>query len=285
MRTYLDCYPCFIRQALEAARYAGADEEKQRFVLERAMDALKAIPIGATPPVVGDVIHNIVRQEVDGGDPYKEIKACGTRQALSLYPRLKRLVAESDDPLDLAVRLAIAGNVIDAGLAVEYDLWDTIEKTISQPFALDDGRALRDALEGAQSVLYLADNAGETVFDRVLIETMGKSVLYAVKGGPILNDATVEDALAAGLAEVADVVSTGSNAPGTLLGRCSPAFLGVYHEAEVIIAKGQANYETLSDEKGPIFFLLKAKCPVIARDLGVSTGSIVLTQGQWVNRF
>jgi len=280
LKTYLDCYPCFLRQALEAARSAGADEEKQHVVLIRAMDALKMVPATATPPVVGDVIHRIVREEIDGGDPYKEIKEASTHQALSLYPRLKDMLAESDSPLDLAIRLAIAGNVIDVGPERRYDLWNTIEQTISEPFAINDDVAFREMLAKAQYVLYLADNAGETVFDRILIETMAKPAIYAVKAGPILNDATVEDAMAAGLSAVAEIVSTGSDAPGTILDRCSSDFQALFREAELIVAKGQANYETLSDECGPIFFLLKAKCPVIARDLGVSTGSIVLKQGK-----
>jgi uncharacterized protein with ATP-grasp and redox domains len=150
---------------------------------------------------------------------------------------------------------------------------------LAQPFAIDDGMAFREALARADRALYLADNAGETVFDRALIEWLDVPVTYVVKGGPTLNDATVEDALAAGLDRVAEVVSNGTDAPGTILARCSEEFRRLYDEAELVIAKGQGNYETLSEEGPKVFFLLQAKCPVMARDAGVPVGSIVLKRG------
>lgn len=279
MKTYLDCYPCFLRQALEAARMAGADERQQKAVLDRVLDVLGQIEPSSTPPEIGDQVHRIVRQEVSNSDPYRAAKEASTRQALALYPRLKSLLAEANDPLEVGVRLSIAGNIIDLAAFGEYDLWGTVERVLAQPFAINDGVALREALSGAGQVLYLADNAGETVFDRVLIEALDVPVIYAVKGGPILNDATRDDALAAGVDRVAEVTSTGSDAPGTILDRCSEEFRRLYDEAELIIAKGQANYETLSEESTKVFFLLQTKCPVIARDVGVPVGSIVLKQG------
>ena len=279
MKTYLDCYPCFLRQALEAARMAGADERQQKAVLDHVLDVLGQIEPSSTPPEIGDQVHRIVRQEVSNNDPYRAAKEASTRQALALYPRLRSLLAGANDPLEIGVRLSIAGNIIDLAVSREYDLWGTVERVLAQPFAINDGVALREALSGAGQVLYLADNAGETVFDRVLIEALDMPVIYAVKGGPILNDATREDALAAGVDRVAEVTSTGSDAPGTILDRCSEEFRRLYDEAELIIAKGQANYETLSEESTKVFFLLQIKCPVIARDVGVPVGSIVLKQG------
>lgn len=279
MKTYLDCYPCFLRQALEAARMAGADERQQKAVLNRVLDVLGQIEPSSTPPEIGDQVHRIVRQEVSNSDPYRAAKKASTRQALALYPRLKSLLAEANDPLEMGVRLSIAGNIIDLAVSEEYDLWGTVERVLAQPFAINDGVALREALSRARQVLYLADNAGETVFDRVLIEALDMPVIYAVKGGPILNDATRDDALAAGVDRVAEVTSTGSDAPGTILDRCSEEFRRLYDEAELIIAKGQANYETLSEESTKVFFLLQTKCPVIARDVGVPVRSIVLKQG------
>lgn len=280
METFLDCYPCFLRQALEAARMAGADDQQQRVVLDRVLDLLKQIDPASTPPEIGDRVHRIVRQEVGNDDPYRVVKETVTRQALALYPRLKRLLVEADDPLEVAVRLSIAGNIIDLGPDQQYDLWDEVERVLAQPFAIDDGAALREALSRAGQVLYLADNAGETVFDRVLIEALDVPVVYAVKGGPVLNDATREDALAAGVGQVAEVVSTGSDAPGTILERCSEEFRRLYDGAELVIAKGQANYETLSEDGHRVFFLLQTKCPIIARDVGVPVGSVVLKQGR-----
>jgi uncharacterized protein with ATP-grasp and redox domains len=278
MKTYLDCYPCFLRQALHAARMAGANEHQQRVVLDLVLDLLRQVELSSTPPEIGDQVHRLVRQEVNDGDPYRAIKEASTRYAQSLYPRMKALLVEADDPLDVAVRLGIAGNIMDAAPDREYDLWDTVERMLVQPLAIDDGGAFREALARVDRVLYLADNAGETVFDRVLIEALDTPVAYAVKGGPTLNDATREDALAAGVDRVAEVVSTGSDAPGTLLDRCSDEFRRLYDQAELVIAKGQANYETLSKEGPKVFCLLQTKCPVIARDVGVPVGSMVLSR-------
>lgn len=276
MKTYLGCFPCFLRQALEAARMAGADEELQRTILDRTMAMLRNIPMDSTPPEIGDRIHRLVRQLTDSSDPYAAVKAASTKEALRLYPKLRALTVEGKDHLERAVRIAIAGNVIDFAPGVDFDIGDTLKSILHQPFAINDIAAFEEALSEAQSVLYLGDNAGETVFDRVLIEALGLPVTYAAKGGPTLNDATVEDALAAGLDEVAEVVSTGSDAPGTILERCSAEFRALYDQVDLIIAKGQANYETLSEEGERLFFLLKVKCPIIARDIGVPTGSIVL---------
>ena len=284
MKTYLDCYPCFLRQALEASRMVGADERQQRLVLDRVLDLLRQSDASCTPPEIGDQVHRVVRQETGAADPYRAAKARSTREALALYPPLKKRLSQAADPLGIAIRLSIAGNIIDFGPAPQYELWDVVERVLAQPFAIDAGETFRDALSGADRVLYLADNAGETVFDRLLIETLTETysipIVYAVKGGPVLNDATVEDAQAAGLDRIAQVIHTGTDAPGTILGRCSEGFRQVYDSADVIIAKGQANYETLSEESNGIFFMLQLKCPVIARDVGAPVGSIVLQRGE-----
>ena len=279
MQTYLDCYPCFVRQALEAARQLGADEQKQKIVLERVLELLKGIDLSFTPPQIGDQVHHLVRRELGDSDPYRSFKGSATREALALLPRLRKVLSQAEDPLETGVRLSIAGNIIDAGIYSTYELWPTVQRVLSQPFAVEDLDALRQSLLRVPSVLYLADNAGETVFDRLLIECLEVPVLYALKGGPILNDATVEDARMAEVDRVAQLLSTGSNAPGTILERCSERFQGMFDEAPLVIAKGQANYETLSEQGSKVFFLLQAKCPVIARDLGVPVGGLVLRRG------
>jgi uncharacterized protein with ATP-grasp and redox domains len=279
VKTHLDCYPCFLRQALDATRLAGASDRAQEAVLGRVLGLLEPTGPSRTPPEIGDRIHRLVRQEVGHKDPYREVKDDNTRRALALYPRLKSLLAKASDPLETAVRLSIAGNIMDFALDRRYDLRKEVEQVLDQRFAIDDGAAFREALGRAGQVLFLADNAGETVFDRVLIEFLDVPVVYAVKGGPILDDATWSDARAAGVDGAAAIVSTGSDAPGTILSRCSDEFRGRYEAAELVIAKGQANYETLSDEGPKAFFALRVKCPVIAHDIGVPVGSIVLKQG------
>jgi uncharacterized protein with ATP-grasp and redox domains len=232
-----------------------------------------------SPPEMAAKTHAIVRRETKYGDPYFETKKKDTELSLKLYPHLKELVAKAVDPFETAVRLAIAGNIIDVGVSSDYDIQATVDRVLQQPFAINDLSRLQQALGGVSSVLYLADNAGETVFDRILIEQIGKTTVYVVKAGPVLNDATKEDAIAAGLHNVARIIDDGSDAPGTILPLCSDAFVRQLKKAQLIIAKGQANYECLSDCESNIFFLLQAKCPVIANDLGVPLGSVVLKQG------
>lgn len=279
MRTYLDCYPCFLSQALRAARQVGANEAQQYEIVRQTLALLQTLPPGKSPPEIGYAVHRIVRARMGHSDPYRDLKAHSTRAALALYPRLKTLVAASVDPLETAVRVSIAGNIIDFALSDELaDLWATVERVLAAPFAVDDLAALRTALAVADYVLYLADNAGETVFDRVLIETLEAPVTYVVKGGPTLNDATHEDALAAGLETCATVIDNGSDAPGTILSLCSEDFRQIYDAAPLIIAKGQANYETLSEAGPRVFCLLQVKCPVIGRDLGAPVGSVIVRQ-------
>ena len=272
-----------MRQALDAGRRAGANDEQRDRVIQQTLKLLQRVPPQSTPPEIGDQVHRLVRREVGHGDPYREAKKASTEQALSLYPRLKQMVQAAENRLDVALRLSIAGNIIDLGPHQSYDLWEVVERVLAQPFALDHREAFWQAIGAADQVLYLGDNAGETVFDRVLIETLDVPVVYVAKGGPVLNDATVEDAEMAGLGHCAEIVSNGSDAPGTILDRCSAAFRQRYRQAQIVIAKGQANYETLSEAGPKAFFLLQCKCSVIAGDVGVPVGSIVLVQGENVD--
>lgn len=279
MKTWLDCYPCFLRQALSAARRAGASEAVQRQILLSTMAELQRLPANATPPEMAWRIHGIVRQQAGTPDPFYSAKQQATAEALGLYPRLKRRVEAAADPLEMAVRMAIAGNIIDLGAAEHFDLQSNLERVLIQDFAINDLPSLRQQLAQASSILYLADNTGETVFDRVLIEMLNKPVTYVVKAAPVINDATREDALAAGIGQVAEIIDNGSQAPGTLFSQCSVDFRRRFEQAELIIAKGQGHYESLSDTPGPIFFLLQVKCGVIAANLGIAEGDIVVRRG------
>jgi uncharacterized protein with ATP-grasp and redox domains len=273
-----------VRQALDAARFAGVDEDAQLAIVRDTMALIRDLDPATTPPEIGDQIHRQVREMVDDLDPYHAVKHAATEEALKLYPWAQVTIADHPEPLMMALRLAIAGNIIDFGYRNDYDLAATVREAVNAPLSVNDVTALRQALTevkaNSHGVLYLADNAGETVFDRALIEILDVDVTYAVKGGPVLNDATRNDALQAGLDSVATVIETGDSAPGTLLARTSADFQRRFAEAKVIIAKGQANYETLSPGDPRIFFVLKAKCPVIARDLGVEVGAMVVKQGR-----
>lgn len=276
MKIYLDCYPCFFQQALNVTRMITADEEMAHQVLLEVNALLPKITGDITPPEIGREVYRIVSRLTGVKDPYREIKEKCTQQALALYPSLKERVHSADDRLRRAIRIAIAGNVIDFGSNMPFDMENDLESIIIQRFAIDNYDAFTAALTRAKDVLYIADNAGETVFDRVLIEELGKPVTYVVREHPIINDAVREDAIAAGLDKVADIISSGADAPGNILHLCSDEFLKIYEASDFIISKGQGNYEGLSGENRPIFFLLKAKCPVIAKHIGVEQGSIIL---------
>ena len=276
MKTYLDCIPCFFKQALFAARAAVDDEGTIKEVLDKVGMLVSKIPLESSPPETGRQIYETVRQVTGVDDPFKSLKEESIDKALALYPSLKEIARKAKDPLEKAVRLAIAGNVIDFGANPDFELEKDIQEVLHQEPAINHYQAFKDKLATARNILYVGDNAGETVFDKILIEAMGRPVTFAARESPIINDATTEDAIRSGLGEVATVISSGSDAPGTVLEGCSDDFLDLFKEADLIISKGQGNYETLSNERGPIFYLLKAKCPVIAKDLGVEVGDTVI---------
>ena len=279
MKTYLDCIPCFFKQALFAARAALDDEEKIKQVLDRIGELVSEIPLHNSPPETGREVYRIVREVTGVNDPFASLKDESIRKALALYPSLKELVKTSGDSLETAVRLAVAGNIIDFGADPDFELEQDIQEALRKEPAINHFDVLKNKLRGAREILYLADNAGETVFDKIFIEAMAKPVVYAVRDRPVINDATIEDAIKSGLDEVARVVSSGCDAPGVIPNRCSEEFLDLFQRAALIISKGQGNYETLSSEQRPVFYLLKAKCPVIARDLGVKQGDTVIKYG------
>ena len=289
MRTYLDCIPCFFRQALDAARISGAGAITQRRVLHETAKALPEFSLRATPPEIARIIYRIVREATHRNDPYQKIRKQSNRLALMMYPELRSRVSASDDRLRKAAEMAIAGNIIDYGVKNSLNIKEELKKILQTEkhvfgrgnHAFIHYHDFRRMTGKAKNILYLADNAGETVFDRILIEEIKngdthKNIIYAVKESPIINDALIGDAYQCGIDRIATVVSSGSGAPGTILSLCSGEFLKMYRAADMIISKGQGNFEALSEEKKPIFFMLRAKCSVVAKDIGCSIGDIIL---------
>ena len=281
MQTALECIPCFVRQALEAARFVTDDPCVHERLLRDVLRLTAEMDLAQCPPVVARDIHQTLRQMTGVADPYRAVKDRFNRMALDMLPELAAKVEAALDPLGMAVRLAIAGNVIDLGVngGITEDMARrAVVNVLNEPFD-GDVEAFRQATAGAKDILYLADNAGEIVLDRLLIEQLPiERVTVAVRGGPILNDATAQDAQAAGLCDIVEIVDNGSHAPGTVLSDCSDKFRRRFAESDLIIAKGQGNFETLSDEPNNIFFLFKIKCPVIAGHVGLPLGTHVLTR-------
>ena len=284
MKTFLDCVPCFVRQALDASRMVTPDENVHRHVLQQVLAMASQLDYSLTPPHMGQHIHALIREATGNPDPYRAAKERSNRLALSLYPDLAKRVEQAADPLDAAVRMAIAGNIIDFGIRSHIDdseVLRSIEDAFVLPLDPEAVARLRAAFAAADDVLYVVDNAGEIVFDRLLIDQLGPDkITLVVKAQPIINDATLADAQAAGLGDIVPIIDNGSSAPGTILDTCSDAFRKRFADADLIIAKGQANYETLSEAEQHIFLLLKAKCEVIARDIGCEQGSLVALEHQ-----
>ena len=280
MKSKPECDRCFMRQAENAARRMRLGEAQRQQLLDSVAEQLQQAPIDVPPPVRASRVHACVREHTHNPDPYLEAKQAATAHALTLYPRLKAMIAAADDPLDTAIRLAIAGNIIDLGVADEYDLEASIQRVLKLRPAIDQLDRLKSAIGQSATLLYLADNAGETVMDRLLIETMSKPVTYVVKGGPAVNDATRADAIAAGLHHCCEIIDNGAASLGTLLDQCSSNFVQRFNKAELIIAKGMANYESLAGTRSGLYFLLQAKCAVIADHLGVVEKSIIVLEDQ-----
>lgn len=282
MRTYLECVSCFMRQALDASRMVTDDPAVHERVVRETLRLVVEMPFDRSPPWMGQRIHKLLRDATGNPDPYREVKRHSNALALELYPTLKHRVRASAEPFAAAVRMAIAGNVIDFGCRsrlADDEVHQAIEDAMDpRAPGFDNGAVddLRRAIEQARDILYLADNAGEIVFDRLLIEEMPMDrITLVVRGGPVINDATREDAQTAGISSLVKVVDNGSDVPGTILECCSPSFRARFEQCDLVIAKGQGNYETLGGEDQNIFFLFKAKCPVIARDVGSEVGQMV----------
>ncbi|MDD5063540.1 MAG: ARMT1-like domain-containing protein [Phycisphaerae bacterium] len=284
MRTYFDCIPCFVHQALDAARLATDDKQIHEKVVREVLRLAADLDMSQSPPSIGQQIHRLIRKLVGKNDPYCGIKKRFNNLALRLYPELRKQVLDSDDRLETAIRLAIAGNIIDLGVKTgltESHIEKTIAQSLTDPLDAQALKEFRNATNQAKDILYLADNAGEIVFDRLLIEQIPiEKLTVVVKGSPVINDATMEDAIVAGLPQLVEVINNGSDAPGTILESCSQDFRHQFDKADLVIAKGQGNYETLSDMDKNIFFILKAKCTVIARDLGCEVGEMVLIKSK-----
>ena len=284
MQIYLDCIPCFLRQAVDAARLATDDQQIHERVVRHALRLAADLDMSQSPPVVGQQIHRLIREMVGVEDPYRKMKKQSNELVLRLYSYLRKLIAGSKDALKTAIRLAIAGNIIDFGVLSPFEEL-SLEKVISESLAADFDSAqlesFQDAVTRAEEILYFCDNAGEIVFDRLLIEQLPyEKVTVVVKGRPIINDATIEDAQVAGLTEMVEVIDNGDDAPGTILKSCSEEFRHRFKEADLIIAKGQGNYETLSNIDKEIFFILRAKCLVIARHLDCPVGTLILRRNK-----
>jgi len=268
---------------------SGASKKTQKKILDQLARIIPNISLKSSPPQMARIIHQQMYEITKNYDPYRDIKKQSNDMALKVYDKLKKKVNRSKDKLLMATELAIAGNIIDYGAKHSLNVDNELKRILNQENktikneskAIFNYAEFKSALNKAQTILYLADNAGETVFDRILIEEIkgvdsSKEVIYAVKEKPAINDALIEDAYYCGIDKIAKVISSGSDAPGTVLSLCSKKFLKIYRNADMIISKGQGNFEALSNVRRPIFFMFMAKCSVIAREINCEIGDVIL---------
>ena len=279
MKAALECIPCFVRQSVEAVEMSVIDDAGKERLLRQLLREISEADWNVMPVVISQRLQRLVRAETGQADPYRALKDQMNRMALDLLPALAETARRHPDSREAVVRLAIAGNLLDAGsksrIALE-DLSGHLDAVWDRPL-VGSVAELFKAADAARSILYLADNAGEIVFDRLLIEALptGK-ITVAVRGFPVINDATLEDARTAGISELVPVISNGSDAPGTLLEECSEEFRHRFNQVDLIISKGQGNYETLSSSSRSVFFLLTVKCPLIGANIGAPVGALVV---------
>ena len=277
MKFYEVCHECGLKQAMEVARITNCStsqiEEIKREIKILDKDAFNY----KTAPAFHEKIYTIVKRISKNADPYKEIKERDIKLALSLYKRMEELIKKSPNTLESAIKLSVIGNLLDSAIIKDAGLKEVLENEFTSNCPIWDIKDFEEDIKKAKTVLFIADNAGETVFDLFLLkELKGKKIYYSVRSNPIINDAVKEDAIASGVEKYAQIIESGSNAPGTIISKTSKEFLDLYNKADLIISKGQGNLETLTEENKDIYFLLKAKCQVIADFLNTQLGGILL---------
>jgi damage-control phosphatase, subfamily I len=278
MKTEIECLPCFVRQSLQVALFAGASSALQLSAVRKIAAMVATLDVRLSPPANAGAIYQAIAEITGCEDPYRQLKIISNEQALKILPALRREIETSSTPLAAAIRFAIAGNCIDYGAFADVDIVKSLGKSRQSPLAVDHTTFLSERIMGLKegaTVLYLADNSGEIVYDRLVLEYLfrrGLRVIIAVKARPIINDALMEDALAAGLDGFGRIISNGSRCPGTVLNQCSTEFLQVFTSADLVISKGQGNFESLSEADREIFFLLMLKCKVAGRHLADLVG-------------
>ncbi|MEG0775385.1 ARMT1-like domain-containing protein [Clostridium sp.] len=284
MKVSRECIHCLARQAVEIAQEATNNVKIQEEIIKRSMKELGEMDFNETAPEIAFRMHQHAKNITGINDPYVALKEQYNEIAEEIYERItkEKWLDKAEDSFDMACRLAIAGNIIDfsVGLKLEpADILKSVEDSIKHNIFGTGTTALKEAVEKSNKIMYIADNSGEIIFDKFLLEKLPlHKVTFVVKGGPIVNDATMADAISAGIVNLVKVIDNGHSSQGTILKHCSRAFVREFNEADLIISKGQANFETLSDIKDKaIFYLLRAKCSSVASAIGCKSMQYVLT--------
>ena len=287
MKVSRECIQCLARQAVEIAEEATSNVQIQEEIIKISLKELGEMDFNETAPEIAFKMHQHAKNITGVNDPYKRLKEQYNEIAKEIYEKISRekWLDKAENRFDMACRLAISGNIIDfsVGLNLEYsDIVKSVEDSIKHDIFGTGSAALQEAVEKSNNIMYIADNAGEIIFDKFLLESLPtKRVTYVVKGGPIVNDATMQDAIDTGVVDIVKVIDNGHSAQGTILRDCSSTFKDEFSKSDLIISKGQANFETLSDVKDKtIFYLLRAKCSSVASAIGCKQMDYVLTSNK-----
>lgn len=275
------CVECIINQSARVANAIGADEALKEKLILHVKNASKDFDFKLSPPEVASDVYEAMAGIAGMDDLYAEVKQLSTIKAQAFIPSLKSIIEASEDKLLSAIKIAVAGNVIDLAAEVSFDLHEELEKIFHTPFAIDDFELLREKLSHAKTLLYIADNAGEHIFDYLTIETLQSlypdlHVTYMVRGNPIINDVTMKEAREAGFERLCNLVDSSVNTPGFVYNRANRASQELFDSADLVVTKGMGNYECLSPtHRSNLCYLLKVKCGVVAASLGKEIGNIV----------
>lgn len=280
MKIHRSCLPCISRQITDSSRMATDDNEQIDRIIYGTEKILQRYESYCCTPDIVSSVHKVICRITGNSDPYAQIKERDISASLALYPLLVKFLNDNGNDILYALKISATGNIIDAAINKDIDIRKILAEELDKPFAKNDIELFRKRLRNASTLLIIGDNSGETVFDKVLAECISVDIIYSVRSAPVLNDVTMHEALASGLGECTRIISSGCAAPGTILSRCSGEFLEIFRNADIVISKGQGNFEALSDSEREIFFLLKAKCPVVADEFGVKTGDYVFEAGK-----
>lgn len=282
--SFLECIPCIFNQLIDIVHFNELDNDQGMLIMNRAMEKMQSYDLlNGSAPEITALIHQDIRKLINNNDLYYQAKRDSNRLALSLAPKVEKLIYGSGDILENFVKMAIAGNVMDYGTRIRYGIEETIDSILHTDLSINDFNEMAEDLKsGPRQILYIGDNAGEIVFDKLFISYLKKefqhNIIFLVKSEPILNDVLLEDARETGLDKIVEIKESGSTTPGTLYKQMKPEIKDLYNNVDLVISKGQGNFETLPRELTKTYFLLKMKCPKIAEMLGIKLGDLIVQQ-------
>jgi damage-control phosphatase, subfamily I len=287
MRIHDKCLPCVVNQVIKVADITGVDKKEELY--REVFTYIGKMDFNITTPEIIGEVFDMIKKHTNNPDPYKETRNYYNTFFLKVLPEFEKKIEQAENSFQLAVRYAIVGNIIDFNPihnTLLENIFDYFEKMDQLELAIDDSKGLMEDITNSKMLLYLGDNCGEICMDKILLKKIKElnpnvKILFGVRGKPVVNDSIAEDAYAVGIDEYAEIIDNGDGSLGTVLNRTSPEFKEAYKKADIVIAKGQANYECLSEENKNIYFLLMTKCDVIANDIDAPEKKMICMKNQF----